>query len=109
MNSLLNVSYPSWMDRAACSDSDADFFPKVGQNARPAKAVCDECPVKLACLTWAIEQRINDGVFGGLTPHERYRLGDNAAPTPCPDCGRLLRSTASLPLHARRWCKSVAA
>lgn len=105
--SIIDVTYPAWMDTAACADSDADFFPGPGQNVGPARAVCRDCPARMACLTWALEQHIGNGVFGGLTGSERARLGPRAYP--CPDCGHMLRSEAGLPLHLKRWCQGVAA
>lgn len=38
-----------------------------------AKKVCRGCPVTAACLEWADEADIRDGVWGGLTAAERGR------------------------------------
>lgn len=65
---------------AACRDEDADLFFPVG-NSGPAltqiaeaKAVCTECPVQSACLTWALEHGQDHGVWGGMTARERRTL-----------------------------------
>ncbi len=39
-----------------------------------AKIICDQCPVKLACGQWAINNNEQNGVWGGLTPDERHKL-----------------------------------
>ena len=50
------------------------FFPITDDEARPAKAVCSTCPVRLECLEYAIATRQDDGVWGGLDEAERKRL-----------------------------------
>jgi WhiB family redox-sensing transcriptional regulator len=66
-----------WRDRAACLGSDlALFFPPGGPGpgrvrGAAAKQVCGRCGVREACLRWAQEVRIEDGVFGGLDAGER--------------------------------------
>lgn len=65
----------NWRQRAACSGLDTDiFFPASEQDAGAAKAVCAGCPVRDACLEWALASRQEDGVWGGLTDNERRRL-----------------------------------
>jgi WhiB family redox-sensing transcriptional regulator len=64
-----------WFDDAACRDADTDiFFPPSDAHADAAKAICAGCPVREACLEFALEVRPADGVWGGLTPIERHRL-----------------------------------
>lgn len=36
-----------------------------------AQAVCRMCPVMTACRQWALEQREQHGVWGGMTENER--------------------------------------
>lgn len=40
----------------------------------PGKAVCAACPVRDECLDYALERRQDDGIWGGMTPKERYNL-----------------------------------
>lgn len=74
------LTVPSWTQRAACRDADPElFFPvsEVGPGAvqvAEAKAVCAACPVREACLAYALDDGLDDGVFGGLTPTERRTL-----------------------------------
>ncbi|MCA1832008.1 MAG: WhiB family transcriptional regulator [Actinomycetota bacterium] len=65
----------SWQSRAACRGVDADvFFPAADEDPVVAKAVCAQCPVRIACLGFAIEHAEKYGIWGGLTERERNRL-----------------------------------
>lgn len=65
----------SWRNRAACQGVDPDiFFPVSDEDAVQAKAICAECPVREACLEWALATRERDGVWGGATERERRRM-----------------------------------
>lgn len=64
-----------WRAQAACRNSDVEmFFPATEEAAAPAKAVCAACPVREACLEWALDTRQDEGVWGGLSESERRRL-----------------------------------
>ena len=67
----------TWRDLAACKEKpDVDFFPypeDVAGIAR-AKEVCATCPVADECLSYAIETRQSEGVWGGHTTKERTKL-----------------------------------
>lgn len=66
---------PDWQDEAACLGLDPDlFFPVRGSNATETKKVCRRCPVREACLHYAMANHVNFGVWGGLTERERRRL-----------------------------------
>lgn len=61
-----------WRKRAACIGKPPwMFFPARGdwRGLDAAKAVCATCPVQAECLAANLDQR--DGVFGGLSAHER--------------------------------------
>jgi WhiB family transcriptional regulator, redox-sensing transcriptional regulator len=51
------------------------FFDFVAEAelAYRAKEVCDVCPVRMCCLTFAIKNNETEGIWGGLTPGERKR------------------------------------
>lgn len=38
-----------------------------------AKALCQACPVRAACLVWAVNN-LSHGYAGGMTPAQRNRL-----------------------------------
>jgi WhiB family transcriptional regulator, redox-sensing transcriptional regulator len=69
------TSSAGWRDRAACRGTDlALFFPGRGQSAEPARRICARCPVREACLDYAIGHGIVHGVWGGLTERDRRAL-----------------------------------
>ena len=56
-----------WRELAACRGTDLEvFFPERGESAGPARRVCAACPVRHACLDYAITNRITHGIWGGL-------------------------------------------
>ena len=66
-----------WRDDAACAGADADFFFPIGEDddtSEMAKSVCVECPVREACLGYALSTNQTEGVWGGMTGPERRRL-----------------------------------
>lgn len=64
-----------WMGDAACKGKPTDwFFPERGQSLREQKAVCAGCPVRQACLDYALEFRVRFGIWGGTSEQERRRL-----------------------------------
>lgn len=64
-----------WRLDAACRDLDtAIFFPETEEAVAVAKAICATCPVREACLEFAIVTRQDDGVWGGLDENERRRV-----------------------------------
>ena len=59
---------------ARCAETDPEaFFPVAGQNARPAKEICNGCDLKDACLDNAIKNKLT-GIWGGTSDHERRAL-----------------------------------
>jgi WhiB family redox-sensing transcriptional regulator len=64
-----------WMDDAACRDSDPEiFFPlSYEMGARNAMKHCASCPVSIQCATYAWQNGIREGIWGGMTPIQRYR------------------------------------
>ncbi|MFD7995576.1 WhiB family transcriptional regulator [Streptomyces mexicanus] len=71
-----------WRDDAECRthpDPDLWFASEQhpGSRRRTAQAleVCNtRCAVRERCLAWALEQRVDIGVWGGMTERERQRL-----------------------------------
>lgn len=58
----------SWMEQAACLNSDPELFFPDQDNARladkTAKKICRDCPVKDECRDWADTTR-QAGMWGG--------------------------------------------
>jgi WhiB family redox-sensing transcriptional regulator len=64
-----------WQERSLCRQTDPEaFFPERGQSNRAAKAVCRACPVREQCLDYAIRNREQHGIWGGLSDRERRRV-----------------------------------
>jgi WhiB family transcriptional regulator, redox-sensing transcriptional regulator len=64
-----------WMSAGKCRDlSPAIFFPSDGVGVQAAQRICAECPVAHACLEYALEERVDHGVWGGKSERERRRL-----------------------------------
>ena len=66
-----------WREDAACRDADTDaFFPAPDDEVATAKAkaICAVCPVRESCLMFALSNREEQGVWGGLTETERRRV-----------------------------------
>lgn len=73
--SILEIHAPEWMDDARCATHPPErFFPSSTVDPSYAKAICDGCPVTLACLTYATADPSIVGVWGGTTEHERKKL-----------------------------------
>jgi len=69
-----------WKDDAACRDTDPDLFFPVGttgpaiEQIENAKAICRACDVASACLEYALANREEYGIWGGMTEDERRTL-----------------------------------
>lgn len=65
----------SWMARGKCAEEPpAMFFPSDGVGVEIACRLCADCKVKETCLEYALEQRIDHGVWGGTSERERRRI-----------------------------------
>ena len=63
-----------WTTSAACRTSDPDALFVQGAAQNRAKAICLACPVRTECLADALDNRIEFGVWGGMTERERRAL-----------------------------------
>lgn len=77
--------------QAACLDHDPELFFPVGtsgpavEQIAAAKFICGTCPIRSACLTWALDTGQEAGVWGGATEDERRtmrRPGRRVEPLP---------------------------
>ena len=75
MAATMTTITTSWRDRAACRGLDPEiFYPVSDDEADVAKSICAECPVREACLEYALANCERDGVWGGATERERRRM-----------------------------------
>ena len=63
-----------WRINASCRDEEPDQLFVRGAEQRKAKLVCLGCPVRMECLAEALDNRIEFGVWGGMTERERRAL-----------------------------------
>ena len=69
-----------WRDSAACQGADPElFFPLTESGLslvqiRQAKQTCRVCQVQRACLTWALQHAMSEGIWGGSTETERRAI-----------------------------------
>lgn len=63
-----------WPSQAACRHADPDALFVLGAAQNRAKVVCRGCPVRTECLADALDNRIEFGVWGGMTERERRAL-----------------------------------
>jgi len=63
-----------WAERAACRTSDPEDLFVSGAAQHRAKRICASCPVRMECLTEALDNGLEFGVWGGLTERERRSL-----------------------------------
>lgn len=63
----------NWPPLAACKNRTDDMFVQ-GALQNEAKRICRRCPVKYECLADALDNRIEWGVWGGMTERERRAM-----------------------------------
>jgi WhiB family redox-sensing transcriptional regulator len=63
----------NWAAVAACQGKSDALFVKGAEQNR-AKQVCGGCSVRAECLAEALDNRIEWGVWGGMTERERRAL-----------------------------------
>src|SRR5699024_272926 len=63
-----------WTLRALCAQRSPDALFVRGAAQQQARASCFACPVRLECLVDALDNRIQYGVWGGMTERERRAL-----------------------------------
>lgn len=64
-----------WMGEGNCRMyPPATFFPSDGVGVDRARRICVTCPVVETCLEYALDQRIEHGVWGGCSERERRRI-----------------------------------
>jgi WhiB family redox-sensing transcriptional regulator len=70
---MSNSTY-DWASKGACRTTDPDTLFVQGAAQNRAKDVCMSCVVRTECLADALDNRIEFGVWGGMTERERRAL-----------------------------------
>lgn len=69
-----------WMPLGLCAPrpeqrhSPLLWFPNNGAGVAAAQRVCLDCPVQIECLEYALERRIDHGVWGGVSERARRQI-----------------------------------
>lgn len=78
----LDAPQPAEMTRGLCRDEDPEaFFPLGNTSTDAAKNICNACPARTACLTWALDAGMDHGIWGGKDEGERRALKRRTAVT----------------------------
>jgi len=64
----------NWWAASRCRTTDAEGLFVSGALQREAREFCRTCPVRTECLAHALDERIEFGVWGGMTERERRAL-----------------------------------
>ncbi|MBP3089405.1 WhiB family transcriptional regulator [Corynebacterium sp. sy017] len=63
-----------WVLQAICRDGDPDALFVRGAAQREAAALCRKCPVMMQCRSDALDNKVEFGVWGGLTERQRRAI-----------------------------------
>ncbi|WP_018297939.1 WhiB family transcriptional regulator [Corynebacterium lubricantis] len=63
-----------WVTHAQCRTGDPDALFVRGAEQRKAAVICRHCPVQLECRADALDNKVEFGVWGGLTERQRRAL-----------------------------------
>jgi WhiB family transcriptional regulator, redox-sensing transcriptional regulator len=64
----------AWVSKALCRAADPDELFVRGAAQRKAAVICRHCPVMLECGADALDNRVEFGVWGGMTERQRRAL-----------------------------------
>lgn len=64
----LAVAHEAWVKDAACRGTDVNMF---FDQSREALNYCHRCPVATECADFAFNNRILEGIWGGVTCEQR--------------------------------------
>ncbi|RIJ70108.1 WhiB family transcriptional regulator [Nakamurella silvestris] len=63
-----------WNRRGLCVNAEPDAMFVTGAAQREAARLCAGCPVRMECLADSLDNRIEFGVWGGMTERQRRAL-----------------------------------
>ncbi|TXG92328.1 WhiB family transcriptional regulator [Rhodococcus rhodnii] len=64
----------AWVTQARCRQVDPDQLFVRGAAQRKAATICRHCPVMMECGADALDNRVEFGVWGGMTERQRRAL-----------------------------------
>jgi WhiB family redox-sensing transcriptional regulator len=89
---------PDWMADANCRGLNTDlFFPNRGEPTDDLRQICRRCDVQTECLTYALDNDEDKGIWGGLSGRERRQIKSPRVRIPRPiDHGTMAGHAAHL-------------
>jgi WhiB family transcriptional regulator, redox-sensing transcriptional regulator len=69
-----NVERIAWVSKALCRQTDPDELFVRGAAQRKAAVICRHCPVMQECGADALDNKVEFGVWGGMTERQRRAL-----------------------------------
>lgn len=72
----MTIASEEWREFALCKGMDVNkFFPSDrGVTTKSLGLPCEECPVQLACLEFALTNGIEPGIYGGMNYRGRLKF-----------------------------------
>jgi WhiB family transcriptional regulator, redox-sensing transcriptional regulator len=64
----------TWVSKARCRSTDPDELFVRGAAQRKAAVICRHCPVIAECAADSLDNRVEFGVWGGMTERQRRAL-----------------------------------
>ena len=64
----------AWVSKGLCRTKDPDELFVSGAAQRQAAAICRHCPVRRECGADALDNKVEFGVWGGMTERQRRAL-----------------------------------
>ncbi len=64
----------AWVSGARCRSTDPDELFVRGAAQKKAAVICRQCPVMAECAAEALDNRMEFGVWGGMTERQRRAL-----------------------------------
>ncbi|MFV0495734.1 WhiB family transcriptional regulator [Mycobacterium sp.] len=64
----------AWVSQALCRTTDPDDLFVRGAAQRKAAVICRHCPVMQECAADALDNKVEFGVWGGMTERQRRAL-----------------------------------
>ncbi|ORV90637.1 transcriptional regulator [Mycobacterium interjectum] len=64
----------AWVTRALCRETDPEALFVRGAAQRKAAAICRHCPVMRECGAEALDNKVEFGIWGGMTERQRRAL-----------------------------------
>lgn len=72
--SFFSAGPRDWASQGECASADPDGFFVQGADQNRVKSFCAPCKVRNLCLADALDNRIEFGIWGGMTERERRKL-----------------------------------